>query len=220
VQPDLVSLEITKGELRRLTGFKADQVFRSSMMANREQRLGFFRSEMLLSLVLTLIIVGFIYALIILPTIGSSPILLIIGFVIVFIGVIAGRWLWRSLIFPKSLVRLLDEVDKYHAVIKAIDTNDQLVSDETSQSILNDRSQAIAALQLLKEDLVQALKIERSVRTPKQLPANHQDLFVNHLSNQQSLQLSDHSSQYTPLFNQILEIGLAVEAQIRKLQRL
>jgi hypothetical protein len=42
VQPDLVGLEISKGELRRLTGFDPEDVFRPSIMADKDKRLGFF----------------------------------------------------------------------------------------------------------------------------------------------------------------------------------
>lgn len=58
MQPDLLGLEISKGELRRLTGFDPEDVFRPSIMADREKRLGFFMNEGLVALALTPIIVG------------------------------------------------------------------------------------------------------------------------------------------------------------------
>ncbi len=97
MQPDLIGLEITKGELRRLTGFDPEDIFRPSMMANREQRLGFFINELVVGLALTPIIVGFIYAFIILPTIGSSIKLGIILIILAPIAVVVGRSLWRRL---------------------------------------------------------------------------------------------------------------------------
>ncbi|MBR8836056.1 MAG: hypothetical protein DSM106950_19035 [Stigonema ocellatum SAG 48.90 = DSM 106950] len=219
MHPDLIGLEITKGELRRLTGFKPDQVLRSSIIANREQRSGFFSDEMLVILVLTLIIVGVSYAFIILPTIGSSITLVIILLIIVPIVLIAGRSLWRRLTFPKTLKTLLDKVDKYHEIIKTIDINDQPATSGNETSI-DDREKVVTALQLVREDLVQSLKTERIMRDNKKLLAHNQDLFVNHVEmlHATSLQVSSHDSQYAQLLNQSLQIALDVQAEVRKLQ--
>ncbi len=221
MQPDLIGLEITRGELRRLTGFKPDQDFRPSMMANREQRLKFFRDEMLVSLVLTLIIVGVAYAFIILPTIGSSRSLLIILLIIVPIIVVAGRWLWRSFTFPKTLKTLLDEVDKYHGIIKSIDINDELVTSGNTESTTYDREKVVAGVQLVREDLVRALKTERILRDNKELFASNQDLFVNNVEmlHVTSLEVSSQASEYAQLLNQSLQIALNVQAQITKLRK-
>jgi len=187
-------------------------------MANREQRLGFFRHEMLVVLMLTLIIVGFVYVFIILPTRGSSVMLGIILLIIVAIAVVAGRWLWRRLRFPKTLTILLDQVDKYHAVIKAIDIKDQRSTAE-NESHLDDREKVITALQLVREDLVQGLKTERILRDNKKLLANNQDLFVNNVETLHATSLSERASEYAQLLNQLLQIALDVQAQIRKLRK-
>ena len=220
MQPDLIGLEITKGELRRLTGFKPDQVLRSSIMANNEQRLGFFRNEMLVALVLTLIIVGFAYAFIILPTIGSSISLLIILLIIVPIAVVGGRSLWRRLTFPTTLKTLLNEVDKYHRIIKSIDINDELAISGKTEISTYDREKVVSAVQLVREDLVQALKTERILRDNKKLLANNQDLFVNNVEtlHAMSRQISSEVGEYAQLLNQSLQIALDVQAEVRKLQ--
>ncbi|BAZ50721.1 hypothetical protein NIES4103_33380 [Nostoc sp. NIES-4103] len=218
MQPDLIGLEISKGELRRLTGFDPDDVFRPSLIKDREKRLGFLINEMFLSLALTPIIVGAIYAFIILPTIGSSIKLGIILLILVPIAVVVARSLWRRFTCPKALTILLDEVDKYHHVIKAIDINDQLAISTNSQNSINEREQIIAALQLIRENLVLALKSERILRDNKQLLANNQELFVNNLASLQALQASSQASEYSQLLNQSLQIALDVQAEIKKLQ--
>lgn len=218
MQPDLIGLEITKGELRRLTGVDSEDVFRPSILKNREKRLGFFINELIVALALTPIFVGFIYAFIILPTIGSSIILGILLLALVPTMVILIRWIWRQKTCPKSLTKLLDEVDEYHEVIQAIDINDQLASSGNTQSNINDRDKVIAALQLIREDLVRALKTERILRDNKKLLANNQDLFVNNLANLQALQVSTEAGEYAQLLNQSLQIAVDVQSQIRKLQ--
>ncbi|MBE9003742.1 hypothetical protein IQ259_01530 [Fortiea sp. LEGE XX443] len=216
MQPDLIGLEISKGELRRLTGFDPEDVVRPSVMKDSEKRFGFLMNEMLVALALTPILVGFIYAFIILPIIGSSVKLGIILLILVPLAVVFGRSLWRRFTCPQTLTILLDEVDQYHSVIKAIDIHDQLA---TSGNSINDREPVISALQLIREDLVRALKTERILRDNKKLLANNQELFVNNLANLQALQVSTQAGEYAQLLNQSLQIALDVQAEIRKLQK-
>ena len=218
VQPDLIGLEITKGELRRLTGVDPEDVFRPSILKNREKRFGFFINEVITALAFTPIIVGFIYAFIILPIIGSSIPLGLLLLALAPVMVILIRGVLRQKNCPKSLTKLLDEVDEYHEVIQAIDINDQLASSGNTQSNINDRDKVIEALQLIREDLVLALKTERVLRDNKKLLANNQDLFVNNLANLQALQVSTEAGQYAQLLNQSLQIAVDVQSQIRKLQ--
>jgi hypothetical protein len=65
VQPDLIGLEISKGELRRLTGVSPDTVLRSATIATPENRLKFWQNEILVSLLITSVIVGLGYGLIV-----------------------------------------------------------------------------------------------------------------------------------------------------------
>ncbi|MEH2111921.1 hypothetical protein [Nostoc sp.] len=219
MQPDLIGLEISKGELRRLTGFDPEDVFRPSVLRDSKKRLGFLLNEMLVTLALTPIIVGFIYAFIILPTIGSSIKFGILLLILVPMPILVGRWLWRQLTCPEGLTILLDEVDKYHDLVAAIDINDQLAASGNVQSSIHDRDQVTAALQLIREDLVRALKTERILRDNKKLLANNQELFVNNLASLQALQVSSQAGEYAQLLNQSLQIAIDVQAEIRKLQK-
>lgn len=219
MQPDLVGLEISKGEIRRLTGFDPEDVFRPSIMADKDKRLGFFLNEALVALALTPIIVGGIYAFIILPTLGSSNKLGLILLIIVPVAVVVGRSLWRKKTCPHALTILLDEVEKYYQVIQAIDIHDQLANSGNTQSNISDREKVISALELIREDLVRALKSERILRDNKRLLANNQDLVVNNLANLQTLQVSSQASEYAQLLNQSLQIALDVQAELRKLTK-
>ncbi|MBW4675718.1 MAG: hypothetical protein KME52_17335 [Desmonostoc geniculatum HA4340-LM1] len=219
MQPDLIGLEISKGELRRLTGFDPEDVFRPSVLRDSKKRLGFLLNEMLVTLALTPIIVGFIYAFIILPTIGSSIKFGILLLILVPIPILVGRTLWRQLTFPEGLTILLDEVDKYHDLISAIDINDQLAASGNVESSIHDRDQVTAALQLIREDLVRALKTERILRDNRKLLASNQELFVNNLARLQALQVSSQAGEYAQLLNQSLQIAIDVQAEIRKLHK-
>ncbi|MEH1769522.1 hypothetical protein [Nostoc sp.] len=219
MQPDLIGLEISKGELRRLTGFDPEDVFRPSVLRDNKKRLGFLINEILVTLALTPIIVGFIYAFIILPTIGSSIKFGILLLILVPMPILVGRWLWRQLTCPEGLTILLDEVDKYHDLVTAIDINDQLAASGNAESSIHDRDKVTAALQLIREDLVRALKTERILRDNKKLLANNQELFVNNLASLQALQVSSQAGEYAQLLNQSLQIAIDVQAEIRKLQK-
>lgn len=213
MQPDLIGLEISKGELRRLTGVSPDQVLRPATIATPEQRLKFWQNEILVSLLITTVIVGLIYGLIILPSIGSAITQGIILLIIVFLMVILGRSLWRRFKIPKSLTKLVDAVDQYHALIVAVDVNDQLAVSGNLDDSLNDRDKVITALQLLREDLVLALKSDRLLRDNKTLLADNQDLSVHHVATIQSLQANVQANEYTLLLNQVLQIALNVQTQ-------
>jgi hypothetical protein len=217
MEADLLGLEISKGELRRLTGFDPDEVFRPSIMRDKQKRVGFFANEMLIAIALTPLIVGLIYAFLILPTVGSSIFLGIVLLIFVPIAVIFGRWLHRRFTCPQVVTILLDEVDRYHDVIKAIDINDQLAMSANSQTSINDREKVISALQLIREDLVRALKMERILRDNKKLLANHQELLGNNLASLQALQVSQDASEYAQILNQSLQIAIDVQAEMRKL---
>jgi hypothetical protein len=218
VQPDLLGLEITKGELKRLTGVKLEDFLLPSMMANREQRFAFLMKEVRETLLLVLLIGGLMYALITL-TIGSNIDLGIVLLIAVAIAVIVGRWLWRRFRYPKSLIILLNEVDKFHTAVQALDNLDQLAVSENSENNFNERQTVITALELVREDLVRALKIERILRDNKKLLPEQEELFVNNLANLQSLRISSSIGEYVQILNQSLQIDLDVQSQIRKLQQ-
>ncbi|MGJ5675624.1 MAG: hypothetical protein ACR9NN_18740 [Nostochopsis sp.] len=218
MQPDLLGLEITKGELKRLTGVQPENFLLPSMMENREQRFAFLLKEVRETLLLVLLITGLIYALITL-TIGSQIGLGIILLIFVAIAVVVGRWLWRRFRYPKALIILLNDVDKYHAGVQAVDNLDQQPISENSENNSHDREIIIAALQLVREDLVRALKIERVSRDNKKLLNDQQELFVNNLANLQALQVSSLAGEYAQILNQLLQIDLDVQSQIRKFKQ-
>lgn len=218
MQPDLIGLEISKGEMRRLSGVSPDKVLRPATLASPEQRLKFWQNEILVSLIIAAVIVGLVYGLIILPTIGSAIPHGIILFIIVLFLVLLGRSLFLKFTTPKTLTKLFDAVDQYHALILAVDVNDQLAVSGALDDSLNDRDKVITGLQLLREDLVRALKSDHLLRDNKRLLADNQDLSVNNFTNIQALQANSQASEYTLLLNQVLQIASDVQAQVRKLQ--
>jgi len=218
VRSDIQGLEITKGELRHLSGVDPDDVFRASMLRESSKQLTFLFNELLIALALTPIIVGALYTFIIRPIRGASINWAILLLIIVPISVIAGRWFWLRSNSPKLLVNLLDDVDRYHAVLQAIDISDRLETAGSSGGVLTDRTQVIAALQLTREDLIRALMSERILRENKNLIAANPELFTNNLRALEAMQVNTQAGEYGRLLNEALQIGLSVQEEMRKLQ--
>jgi hypothetical protein len=235
VQPDLQGLEISPGELRHLSGVDSTEVFRPSILHNPKQRWSFLFQEFLLSLALTPIIVGLLHVFVILPLIGASLPATLVTLVGVPIAIVATRWFWLQRNSPMALCCLLDEVDRYNAVIKAIHINDQLeaagtretsLSDRVSEAELlgsallpkADRQKVIQALTLTKEDLVRALRAERVLRENQSFLVGNPELLATNLRTLQTLQVNDRASEYGRLLNEALEIAVGVQEEMTKLQ--
>src|SRR4028119_279139 len=118
----------------------------------------------------------------------------------------------------KSVRRLVKEVDRYSAVIRAVDINDQLEEAGNPWVGLSDREKVIQALGIMKADLVRALKTERILRENKKFIAQHPQLFTTNLTALTALQLSDRASEYGRVLDQALQIAVGVQEEMRKLQ--
>jgi hypothetical protein len=227
VQPDLQELEISLGELRHLSGVDPTEVFRPSILRNAKERWHFLFQEFLLCLALMPIIVGLLHVFVILPLLGSSLIATIATLIFVPIVVIICRWFWLKSYSPAALCNLLDEVERYNAVIQAIHINDQLQATGTREMSLGDsvawsspdRLKVLEALRLTKEDLVRALRAERVLRENQSFLVGNPELLVTNLRTLQSLQVHDRASEYGRLLNESLQIAVGVQEEMAKLQK-
>ncbi|MEG3909453.1 hypothetical protein Q5691_03550 [Microcoleus sp. w1-18aA5] len=120
-----------------------------------------------------------------------------------------------------TLAGLLDEVEKYHEVIQALDIIDRLTDAGNLQANLINRGDAIEALKITRESLVCALKTEKILRENQQFIGRRYELFANIESNLAALMavdVSDRATEYGRLLNEALEIGMSVHKEVRKLQ--
>jgi hypothetical protein len=120
-----------------------------------------------------------------------------------------------------TLAGLLDEVEKYHEVIQALDIIDRLTAAGNLHANLINRGDAIEALQITRESLVCALRTERILRENKDFIGRRYELFANIESNLAALMavdVSDRATEYGRLLNEALEIGMSVHKEVRKLQ--
>jgi hypothetical protein len=119
----------------------------------------------------------------------------------------------------KSVRRIVQEVDRYNAVIRAVDINDQLEDAGNPGVGLSDRQKVLAALSLIQADLVRTLKTERILRENKKFIAQHPQLFTTNLTALATLQLSDRASEYGRVLDQALQVAVGVQEEMRKLQQ-
>ncbi|TAG72725.1 MAG: hypothetical protein EAZ23_13200 [Oscillatoriales cyanobacterium] len=199
MRPDIQGLEITVGELKHLSGAGPDRVYRPATATK------FAREALKTVSLIVLVLISCWLLVLIFPR-------AYLLWLALHLGAIAGliledAWkIWCSR--NQDLIHLFDDVDRYNGIIKAIEINDRIEDAGNPNVKIGDRAKVIKALQLIREDLVRALKTERILRENKK--------FVEKTLN--ALQISDRSSQPGRLLNEALQLAVGVQAEIKKLQ--
>nr|WP_230967896.1 hypothetical protein [Nostoc sp. WHI] len=117
-----------------------------------------------------------------------------------------------------SLQILLNDVDRYNSVIRAIDINDQIQEAGNPEVVIKERERVIEALKLTKADLVRALKTERIMRENKSFILSNTELFVNNLATLTAMQVTEQANEHGRLLNEALQIALDVQLEMNRLQ--
>lgn len=215
---DIKALEITQGELRHFIGIDPSEIARPLELKNPQNVLNFLLQEILIAVALMPIIVGVIYTFIILPLIGPSVPVAIAVICATLVIIIIGRWLWQKRTTLTALVSLLQDVERYNSVIKAIQISDQIEAAGNRDATISDRQTVIDALHLTREDLLRALRTERILRENQEFIGTNPELFANNLTAIQALQVSDRASAYGQFLDRALQIGVSIQTEMRKLQ--
>lgn len=131
-------------------------------------------------------------------------------------------WKQRSRIvkanITHSLKIILDDVDRYNAVVKAIDINDQIEAAGNLGARIKERKRVVEALQLTRADLVRALMTERILRENKKFIVSNTELFANNLTTLIAMQVTEQATEHGRLLNEALQIALDVQYEMRRLQ--
>jgi hypothetical protein len=218
VQPDLENLKISKGELKHFTGIDIDDIMQPASLKTPQALVQFLLQELLLGLSLTPIIGGFLYIFILLPFTQGSIFLTLATLITTPLIIIMVRWFWLHYKTPQTLLVLLAEIDQYHTILKAIDISDQMVALGSLNSPISDRKIVIEALQLTRSDLIRALQTERILRDNQKFITTNPELLTNHLTTLQALQITHQGTEYGQFLQQAIQIGIGVQAEMRKLQ--
>ena len=131
-------------------------------------------------------------------------------------------WKQRGKIVKNSMTHslkiLINDVERYNAVIQAIDINDQIEAAGNPEVTVKERHKVIEALKLTRSDLVRALKTERILRENKKFIITNTDLFTNNLATLASMQVTEQATEHGQLLNEALQIALDVQLEMRRLQ--
>ena len=231
IQADLDELRISEKDLEDLSGialsdgFVAD-FYRPAALRDAKKLFALLLNELLIFCV-TLVVSLPIALLANQHTVGFSDTEILVRVLQITLGLslaITVAWnvyKWVKAKPLQTLVGLLDEVEKYQEVIKALDIIDRLTAAGNLQANLINRADAIEALQITKKSLVCALQTERIMRENKDFIDRRYELFANIESNLAALMavnVSDRATEYGRLLNEALEIGMSVHKEVRKLQ--
>ena len=119
------------------------------------------------------------------------------------------------------LAKLLDEVDKYNEVIKAVEIIDKLAAVGHLPANLINREEVLEALRITRESLICALMTEKILRQHKSFIARRHELFTNienNLLSLRTLEVNNQANEYGRLLNEALQIGMSVYQEVKKLQ--
>jgi len=236
VRDDLEGLEISQKQLQKLTNLPVKDELR--IIVNPIKRLGqIFIQKIKGSEGATVVFIGFsifVFSYLILDvmlkvfatwvTIPSWILLIILTLMASGITQTILYFWWKKQIkflkknITPSLEILLADVDRYNAVIKAIDINDQIEEAGNPGVTLKEREKVLDALKLTKNDLIRALKTERILRENKNFIIKNTDLFANNLPTLSAMQVSEQATEHGRLLNEALEIALDVQLEMRRLQ--
>ncbi|MEG5035415.1 hypothetical protein [Microcoleus sp. AT3-D2] len=210
MRADIQGLEITLGELKHLTGAGPDRVYRPPTATK-------FAREALKTV--GLIVLVLISCWLLVAIFPRAYLLWFALHLVAIVGLILeDAWKIRCSRQNKDLINLFDDVDRYNGIIEAIAINDQIEDAGNAEVKIGDRAKVIEALQLIRDDLVRALKTERILRENKKFVDTNSELFANNLRTLNALQISDRASEQGRLLNEALQVAVEVQAEMKKLQ--
>ncbi len=210
MRADIQGLEITVGELKHLSGAGPDRVYRPASATK-------FAREALKTVGLIVLVLISCWLLV---AIFPRAYVLWLALHLAAIAGLIFEDVWKIQCSRQNqhLINLFDDVDRYNGIIKAIEINDKIEDAGNVEVKIGDRAKVIQALQLIRDDLVRALKTERILRENKKFVATNSELFANNLRTLNALQISDRSSQQGRLLNEALQLAIGVQAKMKKLQ--
>jgi hypothetical protein len=212
MKPDLQGLEITKGELKRLTGIALRNISAPFWRRVLWLSLWYFSVNYLAIAAFSLLLMALQLAL---P--GSSHLILSLA-----LGIsmaVYHRWSWLQKNVSPTLRNLIDDVKQFNSVFKAIRINDQLEEAGNTSLAIKDRDRVLQALWLTREDLVRALKTERILRENEELIATTPALFDNNISALSAMQVGDRATEHGRILNEALEIAMSTQEEMKRLQQ-
>lgn len=232
MKSDLEDLQITSEELEDLfylnssTALAVD-VYRALFLKNREKFLLAILNEFLL-IILTLTFVVPIGIIVLshkesTKERDSISALLITSGISLVVILASNLYFWQKVKQVKELAQLIEQIDKYNAVIKDLKMLQrlELVGNSSLKKNDFDYQKVIEALKITKDSLVAAVKIEEIMRKHKNLIAKRHELLTkleNNLVSLLSFEPDQQASEYEHILQEALQIGISVHNEVKKMQ--
>ena len=221
MRPDLQELEITLGELKRLTGLTWQRYQKSrGVYLLRPIRLLSFLQMYFLGMIGTisgLLSLSMLYEIVRYRGLYNEYrfIDLLVAFVICFTSSIVCFWVIVRLGNEYNKTNVFGkEINQYYQLILNINTLDELEAVGNPVK-LNEREKVLEALRINRENLVRALQTERILR---ENPQFRPEQFNIDLSGLRSLQATEKATEYGRFLDEALQIGVSVQTEMRKLE--
>ena len=210
MRQDLQGLEITPGELKHLSGVSVNAVFKPASPRK-------FLSEIVKTIgLIGILSVSCIFLFQVFPN-GRIFLMVVHLFLAAWLVIDDGIKIYLTQ-KHRHLISLMEDVDRYNAVIQSIDINDQIEAAGNPGVRLQQRERVIQALELTREDLIRALKTEKILRKNEHFIKLNPELFANNLNALAAMQVGEKASEYGRLLNEAFEIGLSIQDEMKRLQ--
>jgi len=207
---DLEGLEITSGEIKHWSGIHKNFLYRPAIA---KKIIG--EGLKTFSIAGLLLISYWIWSLIF-PE--FSLIFIAIYLIIIILLIIEDVIkIWLTFSRPEC-VKLLNQVDRYNSIVKALNIYHQLEAKEHPQAKLENRDRIIQALKLIRAELIRGLKIEHILNKHKKFIAKNPDFFDPNFTLLTFLQIEKPTTEQGILLYQAFEIASEVHQQLKQLQ--
>jgi hypothetical protein len=156
-------------------------------------------------------------------TTGFTKLLFIVIGITLLLLFITNFYLWKKSIKLKSLAILIDKLDKYNQLIEkliVIDKIQSLQKSDRQENYQNNCHSIVEALTITKESLINALRIEKLIRHHQNLTSNRYELLTeleNNLVALMSFEPDVQINEYENILNEVLQLGLGIHKEMRKL---
>jgi hypothetical protein len=233
MKEDVATLEITNHELEKVCGREVNDLFiggivggvlRSSVRGNPQKLLSLLVVEVAvfgLLLIFTLPVSFAITRNINLDQAsgGQFFIGITLGIAIVLLVLWNVSMIVRAPHF-KMLMRLLDEIDRFNELVRAVAVVDRLDGIQSRQ--FENRLEILNALNVTRDSLMSGIMTERILRENRGLLSRRQDLLTHietNLSALSVMEVSDEASDYSRILNEALQIGAIVQREMMQVTR-
>jgi len=237
MRSDLEGLRISDRELEQLTGCDISSLFIGGVFGGTYRISALKIPQKLLVFCLTEVVVFLLIVVFTLPlslffaggTNGVSDFSSSLRFLIITLGIaitislawnVYMKWRGKQL---RSLMRLLDEVDRYEEVLSAIAVLDRLETanvENNLNSAVQNWSEILEALHLTRNSLIAGLMTEKILRENRGLLARKQDLLTSietNLTLVKSLEVKHQADEYGEFLNEALQISMSVHREVQRL---